>query len=107
MRTAQHVGDLGIVVGDAGGGLDHEEDHISLVDGYLHLAADGGLEDIIRIRSITSGVHHRKLAPVPVGLAIVAVPGNTCGIVHNRLAHTYQAVEEGAFADVRPAYYCY
>ena len=107
MAAAEHVGYAGIVVGDAGGGFYHEDNHVGLVNGYGHLAAYGRFEYVLAANRIASGVHHRKLAAVPVGASVMAVAGHTCGVVHDCLSHSYQPVEEGGFTHVRPSYYRY
>ena len=105
LRPTQHVCDLCVVVGHARRGLHHEQDHVGLIDGYLHLLADGALEDVLRVGGVTASVHDRELAAAPFAAAVVAVAGNARGVVHYRLAHSHQTVEQCTFADIRPADY--
>ena len=104
LGTAQEVRDLRVIIGDAGLRLAHEQDHVGLFHGNDHLAADGVLEDIVRIGRITAGVHHRELGAAPLALAVMAVSGHARGLVDNCLAHAYEPVEKGGFADIRPAH---
>ena len=95
LRAAQNVGYVGVVIGYAGGGLDHKEDEVGLVDGYLHLGADGRLEDVVGVGGVAAGVHYRKFTPAPVAAAIMAVAGNAGDIVDDCLPHSNEAIEEG------------
>ena len=103
----EHVGDAGIVVGYARGGLDHEDDYVGLIDGDSHLTAYGSLEHVLAANRVAAGVDHRKLAAVPVGASVMTVAGHARGVVHDCLSHSYQPVEEGGFTHVRPSYYRY
>ena len=80
--AAQDVGHQHVEVGDAGAYLHEEEDHVGLVDGQQDLTADFVFENILRI----DGVPAR---------------------VDDGLPFAHEAVEEGAFADVRTAHDCY
>lgn len=105
--AAQDVGHHHVEVGDARRHLDQKEDDIRLVDGQQHLAADFVLKDILRVDRIAARVDDRELLAVPVGAAVVAVARGTGRGVDDGLALADEPVEEGAFADVGTAYYCY
>ena len=104
LAAAQQVGDLGVVVGDAGGGFDHEEDHVGLVDGDDHLLADLFFEGVVRTGGPAAGVDDRELGAAPVAFAVMAVAGDARGLIDNGLAHADQPVEEGGLAHVRASY---
>ena len=103
--AAEKVGYLGVVIRDSGGGFAHEEHHIGLLHGYHHLPADGVLEHIVRIGGVSAGVHHGEFTAAPLALAVMTVPRYACGLVHNSLTHSHQAVEERGFAHIRAAHY--
>jgi len=105
--AAQDVGHQHVEVGDAGAYLHEEEDHVGLVDGQQDLTADFVLENILRIDGVPARVDDGKLLAVPVGLAVMAVAGGSGRRVDDGLPFAHEAVEEGAFADVRTAHDCY
>ena len=92
---------LGIVVRDARGGFAHEEDHIGLLDGDGHLAADGVFKDVVRVGGVAARVHHGEFPAAPLAFAVMTVPGYTRRLIHNGLAHSHQAVEKGRLSHVR------
>ena len=99
--AAQHVGDFGIVVGDAGGCLHHEQDDIGLIDGDDDLLADFFLERVVRSGRPSAGIHYGKLGSAPVTFAVMAVAGDARGLVDDGLTHPDQTVEEGGLAHIR------
>ena len=105
--AAQDVGHQHIEVGDAGSDLHEEQDDVGLVDGQQHLTADFILEDIFRIDGVPARVDHGEFFAVPVRFAVVAVAGGSGRRIDDRLPLAHEAVEEGAFADVRTAHDCY
>ena len=105
--AAQNVCHHHVEVGDAGPDLHEEEDHVGLVDGQQHLTADFVFEDVLRIDGVPAGVDHGELFAVPVRFAVVAVAGGSGRRIDDRLPLAHEAVEEGAFADVRTANDCY
>ena len=71
--AAQHVGDLVVGGGDAGLGVDDEEQEVGVVDGGLDLGADGvhvgaGAGDAGRLRE-AAGVDEVEDAVAPLDLA--------------------------------------
>ena len=105
--AAQDVGHEHVEVGDAGADLHKEEDHVGFVDGQQDLSADLVFEDILRVDGVAAGVDDREFAAVPVGFAVMAVAGGSGRGVDDGLTLTDQAVEEGAFSDVRTSDDCY
>ena len=105
--AAQDIGYLGVVVGDSGCGLDHEEHKVSLVYRNLYLGAYGALEHVVGVGGVAAGIDNGKLASAPVAAAVMAVTGYSRRVIYNRLSHPYEAVEKCRFADVRPSDYCY
>ncbi len=106
-RAAQDVGHQHVEVRDSGAYLHEEEDHVGLVDGQHHLTADFVFEDVVGIDGVAARVDDGKLLAVPVGLAVMAVAGGSGRRVDDGLPFAHEAVEEGAFADVRTAHDCY
>ena len=47
LAAPEDVGDLTVIIRDAGCGLAHEKDGIGLLYGYCHLTADGALKDVV------------------------------------------------------------
>ena len=105
--AAQDIGHQLVEVGDAGRNLHQKEDHVGLVDGQQYLTADFVFENILRIDGVPARVDDGKLLAVPVGLAVMAVAGGSGRRVDDGLPFAHEAVEEGAFADVRTAHDCY
>ena len=106
-RAAQQIGHRHVQIGDPGRHFDQKQNHVGLLDGQHHLLADFLLENILSAQRVSARIDHRKLAAVPVGLAVMAVARRTGRIVHDRLAHADQAVEQRALADVRTAHDSY
>ena len=107
LRAAENLGHLVVEVGDAGGAVDHEEDHVGLLDGDRHLLVDLLLEHVVGIDHPAAGVDDREFLAVPVNFAILAVARGAGRVVDNRAAGLRQAVEKRGFSHVRPPYYCY
>ena len=105
--AAQDVGHQHVEVGDAGAYLHEKEDHVGLVDGQQDLTADFVLENIFRVDGVPARVDYGKLLAVPVGLAVMTVAGGSGRRVDDGLPFAHEAVEEGAFADIRTAHDCY
>ena len=99
-RTAQQVGDFGVVIGDARGGLDQEEHQVGLFDGDAHLLADFALEHIVGVGGPSAGVHYREFVTAPFAFAVVAVAGDARRLIDDGLPHAYKAVEQGGFPHI-------
>ena len=56
----------------------------------------------LRVRLKTAGVDQEKSLPVPLHLAVIAIPGHPRQVIHNGLSFPCQAVEQGRFSRVRP-----
>ena len=105
--TAQDVGNLFVVVGDAGSSLDHEEHQIALLDGNQHLLADLALEHIFAVRSETARIDHRELVAAPFAFAVMAVARHARRFIDDGLADAHQPVEQSRFAHIRASYDSY
>ncbi|EKY03734.1 hypothetical protein HMPREF9120_02596 [Neisseria sp. oral taxon 020 str. F0370] len=101
---AQAVGDDFVLRRETGAGVDEEDDGVGFVNGLQGLlghfvqdaAVDNGLE--------TAGVDNQIRFAAEAAVAVVAVAGEAGQIVHECVFAAGEAVEEGGFADVRPAH---
>ena len=84
--------------------IHQEQDGVGFLDREVHLFADLSLEHIVASADVSTGIHYAEHDTVPFGLAVVAVAGGACDVVRDRLPLFDQAIEEGAFSDVRPTY---
>ena len=55
---SEQVGDFRIVIGDARGGLHHEQYQIRFLNSDYYLFSDFFFENVIRTGSISTGIHH-------------------------------------------------
>ena len=104
--SAEQVGDLLIVIGDACSGLHHEKHHMSLLDGKHDLFADLLLENVIRIGCISSGVDHRKFRAAPFASSVMSVAGHSRCLIYNSLSHSDKPVEKCGLAHIWTSYNC-
>ena len=74
-RAAEQLGDLGVLLGDAGDDVDHEQHDVGVGDGPLGLAADLVVEVAARGQP-AAGVDEAERAAQPVGVDVLAVAGD-------------------------------
>ncbi len=96
-----------VEVGGAVHGVDDEEYYLCLLDGEVHLAVDLRLEDVVGVDHPSACVDDGEFDAVPVDLAVLAVACGAGGGVDDGCACLCETVEEGGFAYVGAAYYCY
>ena len=96
-----------IPVGKSGLHVNDEEHHVSLLGCHYHLLADGILEDVVALHDPSAGVYYRKLASVPLALAVLAVACCAGGVANDCLTCLGQAVEQCRLAHVRASHYCH
>ncbi len=97
--AAQQVGDAAVLLGDADGDVDDEEDDVGLEDRLLALGRHLGVEGVAAGHP-AAGVDEPELAALPLGRDLLAVAGDAGLLLHDRLTATDDAVEEGGLADV-------
>ena len=103
LGAAEHLSDLLVEVRDAGLDVDHEEDHVGLLQREEHLLADGGLEALGGAGHEAAGVDEIELAAAPVHLAVDPVARDAGLVVDDGVPGLGEAVEERGLAHVRAA----
>ena len=104
---SDNAGDFLVLIGDAGGAIDDEDDDIGLLRGKNGLLANAGCKDVLRLDGLdAAGIDDHKIAAVPVGLVVAAVARDAAGLVDNGVAGKRDAVDERGLADVRAADNC-
>jgi hypothetical protein len=102
----QRLGDHLVAGGNAGAGIDHEQDGLRLSNGghalLGHAAGDRAWGRVFK----AGGVDHLQLQAMEDGIADPAVARHTRRVMHDRDPAADQAVENTGFADVGPAYDC-
>jgi len=100
----QELGDLEVAGGEASAGVAHEEDDLALLYRGLGLEAHVVGERIfLGVRHEAAGVHHGDLAPLELGVGIVAVPGHPGHVLDDGLPALHQPVEQRRLPHVGPA----
>ena len=103
--AAQLAGELGVAGAQPRPGVDHQQRELGLRQRRPGLAADR-LGQVARLGRVhAAGVHQRKDAAVPVGLDLLAIPGDPRLLVDHGLAAPAEAVDERRLAHVRIADY--
>ena len=99
---AQPLGDGGVLLGDPDGGVDEEQHGVGAPHALLHLAAHLGLE-VGAARHPAAGVDEQEGHAQPLGLDLLAVPGDAGAVLHDGDLLAEDAVHERALADVGAA----
>lgn len=76
LGAAEDCSHVLVPVGESGLHVNDEEHHVGLLGCHDNLLADSILEDVVAINDPSAGVYYRKLASVPLALAVLAV---ACG----------------------------
>ena len=103
LGASQAVRDLVVERGDAGVGVDHEQDEIGLLDRHPCLLLDALLDVGPGLQLQAAGVDHGERAAGPLRGAVDAVAGGARDVGDDRDALADEPVEERALADVRAA----
>ena len=101
-RRAQDLHDRLVGVGDADGGVDHEQHRVGDVDGHLGLGGDP-LGEAAGVGVPAAGVDDGERAAVPVGVVGHPVTGDAGDVLHDGLATTDDPVDQGRLAHVGAA----
>ncbi len=101
--AAQQLGRLGVGGGHAGRGVDHQHDHVGLVDREPGLLLDPGLDGVVRVDLEAAGVDEHEASSVPLGVAVQPVTGRPRAVLDDGRPRADDPVEERALADVRTA----
>ena len=83
--------------------VDDEYGQIGVTQRRPRLGLDRARKVVALFEVDAAGVDQRQLAPIPVGVQLLAVSGDTGALVHDRLTGFRQAVDERGFPDVRVA----
>ena len=86
--------------GHSGARVDQEEGGIGVGQRCLRLAAHGGLERVAGRVLQPGGIHDGELQAAERTRALPAVARHARAVVHDRLAPSDEAVEQGRFADI-------
>jgi hypothetical protein len=100
--ATEDVGDTAVLLGDADGDVDDEQDRVGLGDGGLTLGRDLGVEGVAAGHP-AAGVDEREFARLPFGHHFLAVTGDAGLLLDDGLAATDDPVEKCGLADVRSA----
>ena len=92
-EAAQQLGDAGVLLDDAEGGVDHEEGWRRPSIARLALAAHLGVE--VGAAGSHPPVSTRVNGPLPLGHDLLAVPGDAGLLLDDRLAAAHDPVEQG------------
>ena len=104
LGAAQDARDRLVLLGDAGGGVDHEDDGVRLLAGGLGLLADASSEGVVGLAGLdAAGVHQREVDAVPVGVVVAAVACDAARLVDDGVLLLGDAVDERGLADVGTA----
>ena len=102
--AADDARDLLVLVGDAGGTVNNEDDDVGLLAGKERLLADARGEDVLGLDGLDAArVDDHEVAAVPVGLVVGAVTGDAAALVDDGLARDGDAVDERGLAHVGAA----
>ena len=101
--ASQAVRDLVVERGDAGVGVDDEQDEIRLLDRHARLLLDALLDIGTGLQLQAAGVDHGERAAGPLRGAVHAVAGGARDVGDDRDALADEPVEERALADVGAA----
>ena len=82
-----------------------EDDDVRLLDGKRGLLPHLHVHDVFGLGFEPAGVHEQELLVLPGGLGVIPVPGHTGHVLDDGEVPPDDPVEEGRFADVRPADY--
>jgi hypothetical protein len=91
-----------VVLGDAGLGVDDEQDEVGVREGSVGLIAGEGL-DAGRTGEVAGGVDESEAAASPHGVELDAIAGDARHVVGDRLTVAEQPVDQGRFADILAA----
>ena len=95
-RTAGHAG---VLLGDAGGRVDHHDHHVGRRDRLLALRGHLVVE-VVAAGHPAAGVDEQELAALPLAVDLLAVAGDARALLDDRLAAPEDAVHQGRLADV-------
>ena len=82
-ERAHDLGDAGVLLGDAGDGVDDEQHGVGLADGLLALAADLRVE-VGAAGHPAAGVDEPERHALPLGLDLLAVAGDAGLLLDDR-----------------------
>ena len=102
LRPAQEGGRLEVGRRRTAGRVDHQDDHVGLVDRQAGLLLDPLLDRVVGVDLQAAGVDHDEAPAVPFGVAVEAVAGGPGAVLDDRPAAAEDPVEQGALADVGP-----
>ncbi len=103
VRAAQDLGDLLVARREAGAGVDHDRDHVGLLDGPPRLGRDLRLHGRVVADVDAAGVDQDERAPAPVAGHLVAVARHARALVDDRVPRRREPVHERRLARVREA----
>ena len=103
VAAAQHGRHVLIIRRQPRASVGEEEDDVARLDGDLRLTAHLFEQDVVRARLDAAGVDQREFVVQPLAVRVDAVAGDAGGVLHDGDAPSGDLVEEGGFADVRPA----
>ncbi len=100
---ADAVGELPVDGGDAGAGIDHEEDQIGIVHGAFGLGAHARFERILARLIEARRVEHPEFEIADAAFALAAVAGDPGLVIDKRDLAPHQAVKKRGLANVGAA----
>ena len=81
-----------------------KEDEVRLRQGELHLAADRLVHHLVGVGYQSAGVHQPEVAPAPLGITEMPVPGGAGVLRDDGVTASENPVEQGGLAHVGPAH---
>ena len=103
LLAAQPARDFLVLRGQPGTRVDDEQGDVGLAHRGGGLRAHLAEQGIGILVLVAGGVDHPEFEPEQIGLALAPVAGHARAIVDEREPFAHQPVEQGGFADVRPA----
>ena len=82
-RTAQHGGDISVLVGQAGAAVGEKADHVRGFDGDPRLLTHLSKEYVVRMHINAAGVDQRQLSALPLHIGVDPIPRHAGGVFHN------------------------
>ncbi|MOA04854.1 hypothetical protein D3C78_1244270 [compost metagenome] len=100
---AQMLGDHLVGGGKTGLGIYQEQNDIGFFDGQQRLLGHLFVHTVL-VTGDTAGVDQNVGTPLPLGLTVLAITGQTGQVADDGVTSPGQAVEQGGLADVRSAH---
>ena len=103
VRRPQDLSELLVAGRDAGARVDDEEHEVRLCDGRARLLGDLAVERSLALEVDAAGVDDPEVDAVPVREQLLAVAGDSRGLVDDGCAALGQAIDQRRLADVGEA----